>query len=118
VLSERPLGYFQPYAVVSALIAALSQTDLILLLVLLIYCFYPSACHTAAETFAEKLIAPFWHRVRRRRPALVAVLCDGNLSISQWFCATAQNERCRRPCRSMQVSHNRAPPLPLSYSVY
>ena len=109
-MSERSLFYLQPYAAASALLGSLSQTDLILLLILLTYCFYPSACHSAVETFAEKLIAPFWHRVRRRRPALAASSYDGELSFGQWLCATAQNQRCRRPCRSIQVSQNRAPP--------
>jgi len=110
-VSEFSLVCLQPYAGVSALLASLSQTDVVLLLILLTYCFYPAACHTAAETFAEKLIAPFWHRVRRRRPALATKPCDGNLSLSQWVCSTALNEKCCRPCRSIQVSQNRAPPL-------
>jgi hypothetical protein len=115
-MSERYLVCLQPCAAASALLASLAQSDLILLLVLLTYCFYPSACHSAVETFAEKLIAPFWHRVRRRRPALAASLCDEDLSFSHWFCATAQNQRCCRPCRSIQVSQNRAPPQVLSLS--
>lgn len=115
-MSGQGLVYLQPYAAASALLASLAQSDPILLLVLLTYCFYPSACHSAVETFAEKLIAPFWHRVRRRRPALAVSSYDGNLSFSQWFCATAQNQRCCRPCRSMQISQNRAPPQVPSFS--
>jgi hypothetical protein len=116
-VGQRSLLHLQPCAAASALLASLSQTDLILLLILLAYCFYPSACHSAVETFAEKLIAPFWHGVRRRRPALAAVPYDGELSLGQWLCATAQNQRCCRPCRSIQVSQNRAPPQVPSLSI-
>jgi hypothetical protein len=95
-----------------------TSTDLLLVLVLVTYLFCDTACSTALGIFTEGLIAPFWHRVRERRPASTASSTGGSRSLRQWLCSPSRNEKNSRPCRSTRVSHNRAPPQIPSLSTY
>jgi len=95
-----------------------TNTDLLLILVLVTYLFCDTACSTALGIFTEGLIAPFWHRVRERRPASTASSAGGSRSLRQWLCSPSRNEKNSRPCRSTRVSHNRAPPQIPSLSTY
>jgi hypothetical protein len=92
-----------------------TSTDLLLVLVLVTYSFCDTACSTALGVFTARLIAPFWNRVRERHPASSARSAGGSRSLRQWLCSPSRNEKCARPCHSMQVSHNRAPPLTPSF---
>jgi len=95
-----------------------NRTDLLLILVLIAYLFCNTACSTALEIFAERLIAPLWHRARDCRLASVASSAGGSRSLMRWLCSPCHNEKDSRPCRSMQVSQNRAPPHIPSLSTY
>jgi hypothetical protein len=95
-----------------------TSTDLLLVLVLVTCFFCDTACSTALGIFTERLIAPFWHRVRERRPASTASSTGGSRSLRQWLCSPSRNEKDSRPCRSTRVSHNRAPPQIPSLSTY
>ena len=94
------------------------STDLLLVLVLVTYFFCNTACSTALGIFTERLIVPFWHRARERRPASSASSAGGGRSLRQWLCSSSRNEKNSRPCRSTRVSHNRAPPQITSLSTY
>ncbi len=95
-----------------------TRTDLFLIFALVTYLFCDTACSTILEIFTERLIAPFWHRVRERRPASTASSAAGSRSLRQWLCSPSRNEKNSRPCRSTRVSHNRAPPHIPSLSTY
>jgi hypothetical protein len=95
-----------------------ARTDLLLALVLVTCFFCDTACSTALEIFAERLIAPFWDRVRERRPASTASSAGVSRSLRQWLCSPSRNEKNSRPCRSTRVSQNRAPPQIPSLSTY
>jgi hypothetical protein len=112
--------YFQSNASTnSALSSELStNTDLLLILVLVTYLFCDTACSTALGIFAEVLIAPFWHRARDRRPASTMSSLGVVRSLRQWLCSPSRNEKNFRPCRSTRVSQNRAPPQIPSLSTY
>jgi hypothetical protein len=104
--------YFQTSSATSAVLGTewSTRTDLVLVFALLTYFLCDSACSAAVGIFTERLITPFWHRVRKRRPALATSSSGGSRSLRHRLCSPLHNERCSRPCRSMQVSHNRAPP--------
>jgi hypothetical protein len=74
------------------------------------YLFCDTACSTALGIFTKGLVAPFWHRVRERRPASTASSAGAGRSLRQWLCSSSRCEKNSRPCRSTRVSHNRAPP--------
>jgi hypothetical protein len=85
-----------------------TSTDLLLILAL-VSCFF---CGTALEIFTERLIAPFWHRVRERRPASTANSAGTSRSIRQWLCSPSHNEKNTRPYRWVQIKHNPPPQVP------
>jgi hypothetical protein len=94
-----------------------TRTDFLLVLALVTYFFCDTACSTALEIFTERLIAPFWHRVRERRPASTASLPGVSRSLRQWLCSPSRNEKNSRPFRSVQIAHN-PPPLVPALSTY
>jgi hypothetical protein len=89
-----------------------ARTDCLLVLVLATYFVCDTAFGTALGLFAERLIAPFWHRVRERRPASGANSPGRIRSIRQWLCSPSRNEKNRRPYRSIHISHNPPPYIP------
>jgi hypothetical protein len=91
--------------------------QLLFLLVLVTSFFCDTACSTALGFFTNRLIAPFWHRVRERRPALPARSIGRVRSIRQLLCSPCRNEKNLRPFRSVQISHNPPPHIP-SLSTY
>jgi hypothetical protein len=95
-----------------------NRTDLLFIFVLLTYLFCDTACSNAIDIFTERLIAPFWRRARDRCLASVASSAGGSQSFMQWLCSPCHNEKDSRPCRSMRVSQNRAPPHIPSLSTY
>jgi hypothetical protein len=95
-----------------------TRTNFFLIVALVTYLFCDTACSTVLDIFTERLIAPFWHRVRERRPASTASSAAGSRSLRQWLCSPSRNEKNCRPCRSTRVSHNRAPPQIPSLSTY
>jgi len=88
-------------------------TDFLLFLAIA-SCFF---CDTALEFFTGRLITPFWHRVRERRPASTASSAGTSRSLRQWLCSPCRNEKNTRPFRSVHISHN-PPPLTTSLSIY
>jgi len=95
-----------------------TSTDLLLALFLVTCFFCDTAYGSALGIFTERLIAPFWHRARERRPASSASSASGGRSLRRWLCSPSRNEKNSRPCRSMRVSQNRAPPYIPSVSTY
>jgi hypothetical protein len=95
-----------------------TNTDLLPILVLVTCLLCDTACSTALGIFTEGLIAPFWYSVGEGRPASTASSAGGSRSLRQWLCSPSRNEKNSRPCRSMRVSHNRAPPQVSSLSTY
>ena len=95
-----------------------ASTDLLLALFLVTCFFCDTAYGSALGIFTERLIAPFWHRARERRPASSASSASGGRSLRRWLCSPSRNEKNSRPCRSMRVSQNRAPPYIPSVSTY
>ncbi len=90
------------------------SADFLLAFVLVTFFLCDSTCRTAIGFFTEALIAPFWHRVRDRYPTSSARSVGRSRSLKEWLCSPSRNQKDTRPCRSMQVSQNRAPPhLPL-----
>jgi len=89
-----------------------ARTDCLLVLVLATYFVCDTAWSTALGLFAERLVAPFWHRVRERRPASRTNLPGRIRSIRQWLCSPSRNEKNRRPYRSILISHNPPPHIP------
>jgi hypothetical protein len=94
-----------------------SRTDLLLILALVTYFFCDTACSTALGIFTERLIGPFWHRARDRRPASTVSSPGSVWSLRQWLCSSSRIEKNSRPSRFIQISHN-PPPLVLSLSTY
>jgi len=119
-MSGGAFFYFQSNASANSIVNTQwsTSTDLFLALVLVTCFFCDTACSTALEVFTETLIAPFWHRVRERRPASTASSTGGSRSLRQWLCSPSRNEKNSRPCRSVRVSQNRAPPQIPSLSTY
>ena len=96
-----------------------ASADLLwVLVVLATYFFCDTACNSALELFTGRLIAPFWHRVRRRRPASTGSSTGIGRSLRQWLCSPSRNEKDSHPWRSTRISHNRAPPQVLSAFPY
>jgi hypothetical protein len=89
-----------------------TNTDLLLILVLVTYLFCDTACSTALGIFAEVLIAPFWHRARDRRPASTMSSPGVVRSLRQWLCSSSRIEKNSRPSRFIQISHNPPPHIP------
>jgi hypothetical protein len=86
-----------------------SRFDLLLLFFLATY----FLCDSTVEILAEQLIAPFWHRVGERRPALPPRSIGRRRSIKQWLCGPSRIEKNFRLFRSDQLSR-KPPPLVLS----
>lgn len=120
VMSGGACFYFQCKAATNSALNTewSNRTDLLLILVLITYLFCDTACSTALEIFTERLIVPFWHRARDRCLTSAASSAGGSRSLMQWLCSPCHNEKNSRPCRSMQVSQNRAPPHIPSLSTY
>jgi len=84
-------------------------TDCLLVLVLATYFLCDTAYNTALGLFAERLIAPLWHRVRERRPASSTNSPGRIRSLRQWLSSPCRIEKNCRPYRSIQISHNPPP---------
>lgn len=82
-----------------------SSVSLILALVLAIF-----LCDTAVETYAERLIVPFWHRVRARRPALALNSACLDPTSTHRLCTLPQNKRHSYATPNRRISRSRAPP--------
>jgi hypothetical protein len=119
-MSGVALLYFQSNASANSALSTEWSTnaDLLPILVLVACLLCDTACSTALGIFTEGLIAPFWHGVRKCRQAPTANSLSGSSSIRQWLCGPPHNEKCARPCHSMRVSHNRAPPLATAFSTH
>ena len=106
--------YFQSSAstVPASNIQLPARTDCLLVLVLATYFVCDTACSTALGLFAEWLTAPFWHRVRERRPASTTNLPGRIRSLRYWLCSTSRIEKNSRPFRSVYISHNPPPHIP------
>lgn len=94
-----------------------ARMDCLLVLVLATYFVCDTACSTALGLFAEWLTAPFWHRVRERRPASTTNSPGRIRSLRQWLCSPSRIEKNLRPFRSVCISHNPPPHIP-SRSTY
>ena len=88
------------------------RTDCLLVLVLATYFACDTACSTALGLFAERLIAPWWQRVRERRPASSTNSPSMIRSLRQWLSNPCRIEKNCRPNRSIQISHNPPPHIP------
>ena len=88
------------------------RTDCLFFLVLATYFACDTACSTALGLFAERLIAPWWHRVRERRPASSTNSPCRIRSLRQWLSNPCRIEKNCRPYRSIQISHNPPPHIP------
>jgi hypothetical protein len=89
-----------------------ARTDCLLVLVLATYFVCDTACSTALGLFTEFLVAPFWHRVRERRPASSTNSTGRIRSLRQWLCSSSRIEKNSRPSRFIQISHNPPPHIP------
>jgi hypothetical protein len=90
-----------------------TSADFILTLAFITCFFCDTACSTVIELFAGRLIAPFWHRVRERRPASSTNSTGTIRSLRQWLSSPCRIEKNSRPYRSIQISHNPPPHIPL-----
>jgi hypothetical protein len=82
-----------------------SSASLILALVLATY-----LCDTAVEAYAERLIVPFWHRVRGCQPALVLNPACLDPTSTHRLCTLPQNKRHSYATPNVRISRSRAPP--------
>lgn len=87
-----------------------ADTDIFLVLALAAYLLCDTACSTALGLLNEGLAAPLWHRVRRHRHGFSSTSTDRGPGVTCRLCSSSHNQKGCRPSRSMQISHNRAPP--------
>ena len=111
-LSSGPFFYFHSKASTDFGLSVEfgSRADILFVLALITYLLCDTAYNTL-EIVTERLIAPFWHRVRKRRPARTTSSSGLSRSLRQWLCSPSRNEKNCRPTRFIQISHN-PPPLP------
>jgi hypothetical protein len=118
-ISGGALLYFQCNDSTSSAINAewSASTGILCALVLVTSFCHDTACSTTLGMFAERLIAPLWHRGSERRPASTASSTGASRSLRQWLCSPSHNEKNTRSFRSVHISHN-PPAETASLAVY